>query len=87
MKYRNKFPDQDKSLQKRGLPVVCIHSSDPPNKTICLKGFKRKLTGKKVTTYRLYKRYINFTLDKVIMMLNEMDERSDNKSLVSFFYK
>ena len=86
MKYRDKFPHQKKSLSKdKKLSVVCIHSSDPQNETINLKGFKRKLTGDKVTTYRLYKRYINFNLNKVITMLGEMDERSDNNSLVSFF--
>ncbi|CAI2164758.1 18981_t:CDS:10 [Funneliformis geosporum] len=77
MKYRNKFFGYP-------LSVVClydINNSDPQKREIWLKGvFKKKLTGDSVNEYRLYKRYLDFNLDKVLTMLTEIDERNDDKS-------
>ncbi len=78
MKYRDKFYGYP-------LSVVCLHgvdNSDPQKRVILLKGtFKKKLSGGSVNTYRLYRRYVDFNLDKVLMMLTEIDERSNDKSV------
>ncbi|CAG8436837.1 10403_t:CDS:10 [Funneliformis mosseae] len=78
MKYRNKFFGYP-------LSVVClydINNSDPQKREIWLKGvFKKRLTGDSNNVYRLYKRYLDFNLDKVLSMLTEIDERNDDKSV------
>ncbi|RIA89830.1 hypothetical protein C1645_806056 [Glomus cerebriforme] len=76
MKYRDKFFGYP-------LSVVCLNevdNSDPQKRMIHLKGFfKDKFTVNKI--YRLYRRYIDFNLDKVSMMLTEIDERDSDKSV------
>jgi hypothetical protein len=82
MKYRDKFFGYP-------LTVVCpneVDNSDPGKRMIHLKGFfKDKLTEN--TIYRLYRRYLDFNLDKVLMVLSEIDERTDRSVfMVSIFF-
>lgn len=76
MKYRDKFFGYP-------LSVVCLNeveNKDPQKRIIHLKGFfKEKLTEN--ATYRLYRRYIDFNLDKVSTILTEIDEQDDKKSI------
>ncbi|CAB4389659.1 unnamed protein product [Rhizophagus irregularis] len=76
MRYRDKFFGYP-------LSVVCLNeveNKDPQKRIIHLKGFfKEKFTEN--ATYRLYKRYIDFNLDKVSTILTEIDEQDDKKSI------
>ncbi|PKY29828.1 P-loop containing nucleoside triphosphate hydrolase protein [Rhizophagus irregularis] len=75
MKYRDKY--------SYPLSVVCIkevENQDPQTQIIYLKGsFMEELIENE--TYRLYKRYFNFNLDKILTILTEIDEQDDNKSI------
>ncbi|CAJ0854432.1 13391_t:CDS:2, partial [Entrophospora sp. SA101] len=69
MKYRN-------TIFGFAFTVVSIHDidySNPDKKIINLKGYIKKSlnVGSK---YRLYKRYVDFNLDKVLKVLSEIDE-------------
>jgi hypothetical protein len=76
MRYRDKFFGYP-------LSVVCLNevdNNDPQRRVIYLKGyFKERFTEN--ATYRLYKRYIDFNLDKVSTILTELDEQDENKSI------
>jgi hypothetical protein len=78
MKYRNKFFGYP-------LTVLCLNevdNKDPQKRAIYLKGYyKKNLNENPVTTYRLYRRYLDFNLDKVSNMLTEIDERNNDKSV------
>lgn len=76
MRYRDKFFGYP-------LSVVCLNeveNKDPQKRSICLKGFFKEKFSENAT-YRLYKRYIDFNLDKVSTILTEIDEQDDNKSI------
>src|SRR5581483_6676805 len=64
------------------LPIVGIcevDKSDPRKRVIHLKGnFDWNMP---VKTYRLYKRFFDFNLKRVLAMLTEIYERCDNKSV------
>lgn len=74
MEYRNKNPSV------LSLAIVCLEKVE--NRTIYLKGtFKMDLT--KITNCRLYKRYFDFNLNKVLTTFAEIDERNDDNKSVS----
>jgi len=73
MKYRAKF-------SYFPLTVVCVDKVDLQKRVINLKGFFKENMIKK-STYRLYKRYVDFNLDKVSTVLTEIDEQNDDKSI------
>ncbi len=70
------------------LSVVCIHEVNPQRQTVDLKGiFKMHLNESKEKKYRLYRRYVDFTGNKVLTKLTEIDKRSDKSVfVVSIFF-
>jgi hypothetical protein len=85
MKYRDKFFGYPLTV----LGLNEIDNKDPQKRAILLKGYyKKNLNESPVKIYRLYKRYVDFNLDKVSNMLTEINERNDDKSvfLVGRFY-
>ncbi|CAB4409234.1 unnamed protein product [Rhizophagus irregularis] len=74
MEYRNKTPSVP------SLAIVYLDKFE--DRTIYLKGNFNMMDLKKFTKYRLYNRYFDFNLDKVLTTFTEMDERNnDNKSV------
>ncbi|RGB34330.1 P-loop containing nucleoside triphosphate hydrolase protein [Rhizophagus diaphanus] len=74
MEYRNKIPSIP------SLAIVCLDKVE--DRTIYLKGtFKIDLT--KITNCRLYERYFDYNLNKVLTTFAEIDERNDDIKSVS----
>ncbi|CAB4386393.1 unnamed protein product [Rhizophagus irregularis] len=72
MKYRNKIPSIS------SLAIVCLDKVE--DRTIYLKGtFKMDLN--KITNCRLYERYFDFNLNKVLTTFVEIDERNDDHKI------
>ena len=85
MKYRDKFFGYPLTV----LNLNVVDNSDPQKRAIHLKGYFKKNLNKNTTkTFRLYRRYVDFNLDKVSNMLTEIDERNDDKSvfMVGIFF-
>ncbi|RUP47523.1 hypothetical protein BC936DRAFT_145649 [Jimgerdemannia flammicorona] len=74
-----RFPDILFRKAFRDFPIttVNIHSIDPENQSIILKGYFARLKPRREATYRLYERYIDFNLDKVLDTLVEIDRVAD----------
>lgn len=72
------FPDILHCRTLRDLPItsVNIHSVDSERSTLILKGYFKPLNPRRDRTYRLYERYIDFNLDKVLSALAEIDKRA-----------
>ncbi|RUS14846.1 hypothetical protein BC937DRAFT_93240 [Endogone sp. FLAS-F59071] len=72
------FPDILYCRTLRDLPAtsVNIHSIDSERSTLILKGYFKRLHPIRDKPYRLYARYIDFNLDKVLIALAEIDERA-----------
>ncbi|RIB26034.1 hypothetical protein C2G38_2164525 [Gigaspora rosea] len=74
-----RFSDMDYKDKLFGYPLTVlslssIDNTDPTQRVIQLKGtFKKNINVG--TTYRLYKRYIDFNTDKILKMLIEIDEQ------------
>jgi hypothetical protein len=91
MKLRKKLKAKDSAEGSNSLATVYLDRLDKFDKrTIYLKGYFDKIYLKKNEKYRLYNRYLDSNLDKVLTMLTDMDERNDdNKSMImvsTFFY-
>ncbi|KAI8578590.1 hypothetical protein K450DRAFT_246575 [Umbelopsis ramanniana AG] len=78
------FPDLKYRAQMQSLPLPAfdIYDIDPTNSTILMKGtFKRAyLTHGK--HYRMYQRYIDFTVDKALQTLQAVDQRGEESIFV-----
>jgi hypothetical protein len=84
MKLRKEFKAKDAAEGSESLATVYLNSLDKfDNRTIYLKGYIGKIHLKKNEKYRLYNRYLDPNLDKILTMLTEIDERNDdNKSMI-----
>ncbi|CAG8439802.1 2567_t:CDS:10 [Acaulospora morrowiae] len=80
-----RFPDMKYRAEFRRYPLtmLCIQESIntvPSRKFIHVRGkFKKRIDN--TSTYRLYRRYIDFNLDKVLKTLIEIDEREYERSV------
>ncbi|CAG8504339.1 2545_t:CDS:10 [Diversispora eburnea] len=78
MKFQDKFYGFPLSV----LSIVGVNENDPLHRFIHLKGiYKKNMKADSSSIYRLYKRYLDFNLNKVLKMLVEIDEREDERSV------
>ena len=77
MVWRNKFVGFPVSV----VSLFEIDNRDSQRRAVCLKGRFIGSIGKNLKTYRLYKRYVDFNVEKVTSLMSEIDERPDNKHL------
>ncbi|GBC07119.1 hypothetical protein RclHR1_07270004 [Rhizophagus clarus] len=80
MQFRKERNNMESAKGSNSLAIVCIHEVD--NETIYLKGYTKNLRIKENEKYRLYDRYLDSNLDKVLTVLAEIDERSDDNQLM-----
>ncbi|CAG8650801.1 7680_t:CDS:10, partial [Acaulospora colombiana] len=82
-----RFPDMKyrKEFFKYPLTVLCVQEFVDDNscrRFVDVKGkFMKKVNADGKSTYRLYKRYVDFNLDKVLETLVEIDDREDGRSV------
>jgi hypothetical protein len=69
-------------MQSLPLPAFDIYDIDPITSTILLKGTFRKRYLEYGEQYRLYQRYIDFTVDKALQTLQAVDQRGEQSIFV-----
>lgn len=69
-------------MKALNITALDIYDVDPLTSTILLKGSFRRANLTPGKSYRLFQRYIDFTIDKAISTMRRVDQRGDESIFV-----
>jgi hypothetical protein len=69
-------------MKDLNITALNVYDVDPLNNTVLLKGSFRRAALMPGKSYRLFQRYIDFTIDKTISTMRRVDQRGEESIFV-----